>query len=174
MKLKGPTRTVVFLLILCLNLGCDQVTKSVIRGHINYYDQYYYFNNHVTLLHVENTGAFLSLGDKLVQPFRFILLTLLPVLALVGGLAYVLVKKNLGNLMSIGIIFCIGGGMGNLYDRIVHGSVTDFMHVKFGALQTGIFNAADVSIMIGLGLILLDAFLKRKEQKNVEAAVVEE
>jgi signal peptidase II len=165
MKLKGSTRIMALLLILCLNLGCDQVTKSMMRAHINYYDQYHFFNDHVTLLHVENTGAFLSLGAKLVQPFRFILLTLLPVLALVGGLVYVLMKKNLGSLMSIGVIFCIGGGMGNLYDRIVNGSVTDFMHIKFGGLQTGIFNAADVSIMIGLGLILLDAFLKRKEEK---------
>ena len=76
--------------------------------------------------------------------------------------------------MSVGIIFCIGGGLGNLYDRIVHGSVTDFLHIKFGSLQTGIFNAADVSIMVGFGLILLDAFLKRKEENKVEVTAVEE
>ncbi len=70
--------------------------------------------------------------------------------------------------MVTGIIFCIGGGVGNLYDRIIKGSVTDFVHLKFGPLQTGIFNAADVSIMIGLGLILLDTFLKRKEGKKGE------
>ena len=174
MKLKGTTRIIVLLFILCLNLGCDQVTKSMMREHINYYKQYHLFNDHVTLLHVENTGAFLSLGDKLVQPFRFILLTMLPVLALVGGLAYILVKKNLSNLLSIGVIFCIGGGMGNLYDRIVYGSVTDFLHIQFGPLQTGIFNAADVSIMVGLGLILLDAFLRRNEHKKAEVTVVEE
>jgi signal peptidase II len=174
MKLKGTTRIIVLVLLLCLNLGCDQLTKSIIRAHINYYDQYHFFDDHVTLLHVENTGAFLSLGAQLVQPFRFILLTLLPILALFGGLVYVLIKKNLGTLMSVGIIFCIGGGLGNLYDRIVNGSVTDFMHIKFGSLQTGIFNAADVSIMIGFGLILLDAFLKRNDEKKVEKAVVEE
>lgn len=165
MKLKGTTRIIILVLILCLNLGCDQVTKSMMRAHINYYDQYHFFNDHVTLLHVENTGAFLSLGAQMIQPFRFILLTLLPILALFGGLIYVLMKKNLGNLMSVGIIFCIGGGLGNLYDRIVHGSVTDFLHIKFGSLQTGIFNAADVSIMIGFGLILVDAFLKRDDEK---------
>ncbi|MES2060671.1 MAG: signal peptidase II [Bacteroidota bacterium] len=170
MKLKGTQRTIILLLILCLNLGCDQVTKSVTRTHISYYDQLQFLNGHFTLLHVENTGAFLSLGAEMVQPFRFILLTLLPILALFGGLVYVLIKKNLGNLISVGVIFCIGGGLGNLYDRIIHGSVTDFMHIRFGALQTGIFNAADVSIMIGFGLILLDAFLKRDDGKKAEAA----
>jgi signal peptidase II len=175
MKLKGTKRILLLLFILCLNLGCDQVTKTIIRTHINYYDQHQFLNGHFTLLHVENTGAFLSLGAEMVQPFRFILLTLLPILALFGGLFYVLIKKNLSNLMSVGIIFCIGGGLGNLYDRIVHGSVTDFMHIRFGSLQTGIFNAADVSIMIGFGLILLDAFLKRKDDKKpVEPAVADE
>ena len=175
MKFKGTTRILILLLILVLNIAADQVTKSMMRAHINFYDQYHFFGDHVTLLHVENTGAFLSLGADVVQPFRFILLTLLPVLALISGLIYVLIKKNLDSLLSIGIVFCIGGGMGNLYDRIVHGSVTDFLHIKFGSLQTGIFNTADVSIMIGFGLILLDAFLKRKDDKKpIEPQVADE
>ncbi|MEB0261338.1 MULTISPECIES: signal peptidase II [unclassified Mucilaginibacter] len=173
MKFTGTPRIIIFLVILALNVIADQVTKSMMRAHIGIYDQYRFFNDHVTLLRVENTGAFLSLGDKLVQPFRFIMLTLLPVIALLGALIYSLAKKGLSNLMVTGIIFCIGGGVGNLYDRITKGSVTDFMHLKFGPLQTGIFNAADVSIMIGLGLILLDTFLKRKEHKNDEVAVTE-
>jgi signal peptidase II len=167
MKLTGTPRIILLLVILILNIAGDQVTKSMMRAHIGFYDQYPFFDGHVTLLHVENSGAFLSLGDKLMQPFRFILLTLVPIFALVAALGYVLVKKRLSMLFSVGIVFCIGGGIGNLYDRIVHGSVTDFMHLQFGPLQTGIFNAADVSIMIGLGLILLDAFLRRKESKEV-------
>ncbi|GGH21628.1 lipoprotein signal peptidase [Mucilaginibacter phyllosphaerae] len=175
MKLKGTYRIVIILLIVMLNVGCDQVTKSMMRAHINFYNQYHFFNDHVTLLHVENTGAFLSLGDKLVQPFRFILLTLLPVLALLGALAYVVLKNNMSNMLTMGILFCIGGGIGNLYDRIAHGSVTDFIHLKFGALQTGVFNAADVSIMTGFGLILLDGWLSRKaDRKNAETRITKE
>jgi signal peptidase II len=167
MKLTGTQRILLLLLILVLNIAADQVTKSMMRAHIGFYDQYPFFDGHVTLLHVENTGAFLSLGDKLMQPFRFILLTLVPIFALIAALGYVLIKKRLSMLLSIGIVFCIGGGIGNLYDRIVHGSVTDFMHLQFGPLQTGIFNTADVSIMIGLGLILLDGFLRRKKHEKV-------
>jgi signal peptidase II len=66
----------------------------------------------------------------------------------------------------------VGGGIGNIYDRIAHGSVTDFMHLRFGALQTGIFNVADVSIMIGVGLILLDTWVKKKEDTNKPAEVL--
>ncbi|MBL4676705.1 MAG: signal peptidase II [Mucilaginibacter sp.] len=169
MKLKGAYRVIAILALLALNISCDQVTKQMMRDHINIYDQYRFFDGHVTLLHVENTGAFLSLGAKLVQPFRFILLTLVPILALVGGLLFVSLKKNIHPLLGIGIVCCIGGGMGNLYDRIKHGAVTDFLHLKFGPLQTGIFNAADVSIMVGLGLILLDGFLASRRHKRIQA-----
>ncbi|RFZ90361.1 signal peptidase II [Mucilaginibacter conchicola] len=169
MKLKGAYRIIAILALLALNISCDQVTKMMMREHINIYDQHRFFNGHVTLLHVENMGAFLSLGSKLIQPFRFILLTLVPILALIGGLFFVILKKNIHPLMGMGIVCCVGGGMGNLYDRIRYGSVTDFLHLKFGPLQTGIFNAADVSIMIGLGFILLDGFLTSRRQKRIQA-----
>jgi signal peptidase II len=166
MKLQGTYRTISILLFAIFNIACDQVTKALVRDHINIYQHYSYIGNHFTLLRVENTGAFLSLGDDLAQPFRFILLTLVPALALLGTLAYVITRQNLSNRLTIGIVCCIGGGIGNLYDRIAHGSVTDFMHIMFGPLQTGVFNVADVSIMIGFGLIMLDGILNRNEQRK--------
>ena len=169
MKLKGIYRTAFILLFLALNVGCDQVTKSMMREHIGYYDHYSFLDGHVTLLNVENKGAFLSAGDSLAGPLRLIILTLLPVAFLLGALVYIIIKNNMSNLALIGIICVIGGGIGNIYDRIVHGSVTDFMHLKFGIFQTGVFNAADVSIMTGMGLILLNSFLRAREAKKQEA-----
>jgi len=64
--------------------------------------------------------------------------------------------------MLVGISFVLGGGIGNMYDRIVHGSVTDFMHIDFIIFQTGIFNMADVSIMMGMFLILIRSFLNKE------------
>lgn len=72
-------------------------------------------------------------------------------------------------LILTGWCFVIGGGIGNLADRIIHGSVTDFLHLDLGVLQTGIFNFADVSIMAGLMMILGGFFLypnHRITQKN--------
>ncbi|WP_374951275.1 signal peptidase II [Mucilaginibacter sp.] len=173
MKGRGIVRVVVILLVLAFTIGCDQVSKSIVRTKLDVYDRYSFIGNHFTLLKVENTGAFLSLGDKLANPYRFILLTLLPVLSLLGGLLYILIKRNFNPLTLFGIIFVIGGGMGNLYDRIAHGSVTDFMHIDFGLFQTGIFNVADVSIMIGVGLIFVDGFVKNKDGKEQEALAAE-
>jgi signal peptidase II len=167
MKLKGVYRTIIILFVLALNVGCDQVTKSMMRSHITYYDHYSFFNGHVTLLNVENTGAFLSMGDKLAGPYRFILLTVLPLLALLSGLVYIILKNTFSKIALLGIISVIGGGIGNLYDRIMHGSVTDFMHIKFGVFQTGVFNAADVSIMVGVGLMMVDAWMKKKQEPKL-------
>ena len=69
--------------------------------------------------------------------------------------------------MQIGICFLIGGGIGNIYDRIVYGSVTDFLHMDFVLFKTGIFNMADVSIMTGIGLLLLQTLLAKKEEKQL-------
>jgi signal peptidase II len=173
MKLKGILRAVIILAILALNVGCDQVSKSIVRTRLDVYDRYSFIYNHFTLLKVENTGAFLSMGDKLANPYRFILLTLVPVLTLLGALLYILLKSNFTRPMLIGIILVIGGGMGNLYDRIAHGSVTDFMHINFVIFETGIFNVADVSIMAGMGLILFDSWYKNREVKDKQIEVIE-
>ena len=60
--------------------------------------------------------------------------------------------------------FAIGGGIGNIYDRLVHGSVTDFMHINFGLFQTGIFNMADVSITTGMFIFLYQSYSRQKSR----------
>jgi signal peptidase II len=72
-----------------------------------------------------------------------------------------LTKKNLSNLTIIAICFIVGGGIGNIYDRLIYGSVTDFLHIDFIIFQTGIFNMADVSIMTGTFIVLFESYFKR-------------
>jgi len=55
--------------------------------------------------------------------------------------------------------FIIGGGIGNIYDRILYGSVTDFMYLELGSWHTGIFNMADVSVVIGTALLLINLLI---------------
>ncbi|AMR34318.1 hypothetical protein A0256_24125 [Mucilaginibacter sp. PAMC 26640] len=169
MNKKGFYRALVILFILALNIGCDQVSKSIARKELTYEYPIPVIKDHFTLIKIENTGAFLSAGDQLANPYRFILLTFLPMLSLFAAVVFVVTTKNLSNLVLLGIVCVIGGGFGNIYDRVMHGSVTDFMHIRFGSLQTGIFNVADVSIMVGIGLIVLDAFVKNKQESIDEA-----
>jgi signal peptidase II len=162
-------RAAIILFILALNIGCDQISKTIVRKNMGDNQVIGYVANHVTLEKEENTGAFLSLGDTLGGPVRLIILDILPLIAVVFGLGFILYRTNIPNLRLLGIIFIIGGGAGNLYDRIVHGSVTDFMHIDFVIFQTGVFNVADMSIMAGMFIIILDSYVNKKKEENVAA-----
>jgi len=175
MNPKSVLRTVVILLLLAVNIGCDQVSKTVVRHKLQYYDQMPFLNHHFTLIKVENTGAFLSFGNGLSGPVRLIFLNLLPLAAVAAGLVFMLTRK-LNNITLISIILIVGGGFGNIYDRIRYGSVTDFMHINFGFFQTGIFNVADVSIMLGMIMLLLYSLFKKPdaEEGSEEAPATDE
>jgi signal peptidase II len=166
MNKKRISRGLGLLLLLALVIGFDRVTKIYVRDHIHFSIIITVIKDFLTITRVENTGAFLSLGTSLQNPWRFIILNLLPAVALVWGLLYVLIKPNLHLLNQVGIITILAGGMGNLYDRAVYGSVTDFVHMNFGIFETGIFNVADVAIMIGVGILLLNAYLREREEKK--------
>jgi len=161
MKVKRVLRTLAIVIILISNVGCDQISKNIVRKRIHYNEEISLMNNYLTLTKIENKGAFFSLGHSLPQPIKLFLLIILPMVALGLVFIYLLTKKNLTNTTMIGICFIIGGGAGNIYDRLVYGSVTDFLHIDFIIFQTAIFNMADVSIMTGVFMIVLDTLRSR-------------
>ncbi|MEQ1586719.1 MAG: signal peptidase II [Cyclobacteriaceae bacterium] len=161
MKAKRILRTLVILTILSSTIGCDQISKNIVRQRIDDNEQISLINNYLTLTKVENTGAFLSVGHNLPAPIKLLLLTILPLIVLGLALFYLLTKRGLFNLTMLGICLMVGGGVGNIYDRLIYGSVTDFLHIDFVLFQTGIFNMADVSIMTGMFVILFDSYFKR-------------
>ena len=170
MKKQHSLHYFFLLFMVLLNIGCDQVSKHIVRQKIDYNQNISVIDNHVTLTKVENTGAFLSAGNDLPDVVRLVLLTILPLVVLGFGLYYLFSKKDLQIALQIGLCFLIGGGIGNIYDRIKFGSVTDFLHIDFGLFRTGIFNLADVSIMIGIGILFIQSFKK----KVIEPVITEE
>ena len=158
MKVGQTLRAIFIITLLCSNVGCDQISKGIVRRGIDHHEYISVIQDHLTLTRVENTGAFLSAGNDLPEPLKTILLTVLPLVILIAGFIYVLRVNHLSHLSISGICFVIGGGIGNIYDRIQYGSVTDFLHVDLILFETGIFNMADVSIMTGMCMILVDLF----------------
>ncbi|MEO8475358.1 MAG: signal peptidase II [Chryseolinea sp.] len=159
MEARKLVRTSLIIIILAVNVSCDQISKSIVRERIEYHDQISLLRGHLTLMKVENTGAFLSAGNNLPQPIKLIFLGIIPLAAMAIALVYVFTKERLSVVRVAGICFLIGGGIGNIADRMIYGSVTDFLHLRLGVLQTGIFNLADVSIMTGIFLILFSAYI---------------
>jgi signal peptidase II len=166
MKTKRALRNLFLLIIVFANISCDQISKGIIRQKLDYHMPITFVTQHFTIVKVENTGAFLSIGSALPELLKIILLKVLPVLALCFALIYVLRAKRLSIITATGICFFIGGGIGNIYDRIAHGSVTDFAHIDFVIFQTGIFNMADVSIVVGMILIAFNSFRRQDQLRN--------
>ena len=157
---KNIIRIILILLVITANIGCDQFSKKIVKRSVLPYETIRVLNDHLTLTRVENSGAFLSAGDSMSKTSKQIFLTLIPIIAMVLGLVYLFLKPVSGNML-IGLCFVIGGGVGNLFDRVMYGSVTDFLFVKVGIFETGIFNLADVSIMTGMLLIFLQFFTRK-------------
>jgi signal peptidase II len=170
MKTKTIFRLAVMLLLITANIGCDQVSKNIIRANINDDERISLVNNHLTITKTENPGAFLGLGDSLSSPLKNIFLLFLPLLALSIGFIFLLTNRVTSNSGLIGISFIIGGGIGNLFDRMVYGSVTDFLHIHFGIFRTGIFNLADVSIMAGIFIMIIHAIVKEWKPRLINEA----
>ena len=164
MTTKNTIRLVLILLIITVNIGCDQFSKKIVKRSVLPYEVVHIFNDHLTVTRVENSGAFLSAGDSMSKSAKRIFLAVIPMIAMVVGLAYLLLRPVSNNMLT-GLCFVIGGGVGNLLDRMVYGSVTDFLYLKFGVFQTGIFNMADVSIMTGMLLIFLQFFFRNTDLK---------
>ena len=154
------TRIGILLLVL-LNIGCDQISKGMVRVNVEQRGYIQIFEDYFVLTNVENTGAMLGFGDSFPPIPKFLLLQALPVLMLMILLFRILQKTNLNKWLIIAFAFVIGGGIGNLYDRIAYGSVTDFFVIKVGVFRTGIFNMANVSVTTGI-LLLLFLTLRNK------------
>ena len=164
MEIRKALRNVMILVIVMCNVGCDQISKTIVRNEVDYNENINFISEHFTLTRVENTGAFLSLGNSLPVSVKFILLSLIPGLILAFGLYYLLTRIRIATAFVVGSCFVIGGGIGNLYDRIVYGSVTDFFHIDFVIFQTGVFNMADVSIMLGVFIMFVQLQIDRKDK----------
>ena len=79
---------------------------------------------------------------------------------------YLLKVPRQAKLLSMGLALVLGGGDGNLIDRLLNGKVTDFIHVHYADVwHYPIFNIADIGICIGIALIVIDMlFLEGKRQ----------
>ncbi|GAM71936.1 lipoprotein signal peptidase [Vibrio ishigakensis] len=65
---------------------------------------------------------------------------------------------------NIAYALIIGGAIGNVFDRIVHGFVVDYLDFYWGTYHWPAFNLADTAIVIGAGMVILDGFISKKPE----------
>jgi signal peptidase II len=160
--LNKKSRYLLITMLVFLSIAFDQISKIWVRNNFESYSEKSIIGDVFTLIKVENTGAFLGMGSELSEIPRILLLIILPVIVLISITLYTYIDKSLDKLSIIGFSLIIGGGIANIFDRIVFGSVTDFLYLNLGGIfKTGIFNIADLSVTTGMIIILISSF-KRK------------
>jgi signal peptidase II len=137
-------------------VGCDQVTKVAARTYLGDGAVLSFVHDTMRLQHAENPGAFLSMGDGLPAGARTMIFTLGGTVLVGGALLWAIRARQLNAVQTVGAALICSGGIGNLIDRILrHGYVTDFLNVGIGPLRTGIFNIADVALLLGVAIIFM-------------------
>ena len=159
-------RTLLILVLVILNIGLDQFSKFQVRERVIPGSRTEIIGKQLQLMNVENTGAFLSMGSDSNPTVKLIFLLIVPVIVLGIVLYYVLTDKTLDRKSIIGFSCIAGGGIANVYDRFLYGSVTDFLYMDFGGVfKTGVFNIADMSVTTGMILLLISSFINRPSKK---------
>jgi signal peptidase II len=157
-------RNLCIISLVVLNIILDQLSKFWIRGNVAPYSDINIIADYFIITNVENSGAFLGLGSDFSPVIKSILLLALPVGVLATVLVYVFKDTSIDKLSLIGYSSIIGGGIGNIYDRFLYGSVTDFLFIDLGGVfKTGIFNIADMSVTTGMILIVWASFKTKNE-----------
>ncbi|GJM34270.1 MAG: lipoprotein signal peptidase [Saprospiraceae bacterium] len=161
-------RIILVLVIILVNIGLDQWTKQIAVKQLKHHTEMNYLNGMFKFTYAENSGAFLSLGANSSERVRNFALKALPMVLLIGLFFYVLFSHSLNRWQIIAFSFVLGGGISNIYDRMLYHKVVDFMNIGIGDLRSGIFNVADMSIMAGLFLLIPFMFKSNKQQPSEE------
>jgi signal peptidase II len=153
-----------------LVIAADQFTKALIVANIPTGTVgWAWGGDFFWLTHQRNTGVAFSLGNGLPDSVRHIAFIAVPLLVLVGLAIYAWRDRSLTSLQRWALGLILGGGLGNILDRIFRPEgVVDFLSVRLygflGMERFATFNVADSAVTIGGALVILSLFLGRRRK----------
>ena len=137
-------------------VALDQLTKLLVRLEIPLHDSVPVIPGFLNLVHVRNTGAAFGFLNAVDFPYKAPVVALVAALALAGIAVYASRLSSHERLARIGLALILGGAIGNLIDRVMLGSVVDFVDVVLGGWHFWAFNVADAAITVGVTAMLAD------------------
>lgn len=144
--------------------GLDQLVKWIVTGPlaINHIGDQLYLLPFFQFTYTQNNGISLGLLNATTEVGRWMLVGLTSAIAV--GVAYWMGREE-SRIDQAALGMVLGGALGNILDRTLHGYVVDFADLHFGAWRPFlIFNVGDAAISIAVVILLLRAFVSRKDQ----------
>lgn len=156
---------IIALFIVCL----DQLTKLLITANVDLYEEIAVIKGFFAITHIHNEGiafGMLSGYDTVAKVFVIVLTLILIIVASVA-----LIKRWFEHPLGIvSISFIVGGGIGNLIDRITLKYVVDFLAFTFFGKDFAVFNVADIFVTVGTFLFIVYFIFFDKEKKTINMA----
>lgn len=137
----------------------DQITKIEVRRILPEGAYHKVIGDFFRLTHFENDGAAFSTFSG-----QNLFLITLPIVVVIVAAVYMARHKNCHMLLKVAVGFIVGGGIGNLIDRAIWGSVTDMFSFS---IFPAIFNVADIAVVIGCFLLVLYV-IKYEKLENID------
>ena len=155
----------MLLLIALVIMLLDQLTKYIVRQHMQLYEVIPVVDHFWNWTLAYNKGAafsFLASHDGNLPKFFFGVIALLVSIWLI----HFILSKTYSKLTGVAMCFILGGATGNLVDRIIHGKVTDFIQWYYQNHYWPAFNLADSFICVGVTFLIIEGIFFSKEEKG--------
>jgi signal peptidase II len=134
----------------------DRLAKLVVEQKIPLHDGIQIIPGFFRLTHLENRGAAFGLFADSPSPWKIGALVLFSVIALVVVSTLLWKNSHTVSITGVGLALILGGAVGNLWDRLTAGHVTDFLLFYIGHYQWPAFNVADSAIVVGATLLVYE------------------
>ena len=144
----------------------DRISKWVIIHNIALEDAVPVIPGFFRLTHLENPGAAFSLLAESPSSFKTGLLIAISVAALVVVALLLWLRRRVFNATTVALALIMGGALGNLWDRLADGKVTDFLDFYIGIHHWPPFNVADSAIVAGALLLMLQMLRKDRHAET--------
>jgi len=149
-------------------LVADQWTKHLVEARLPRGASEPVIAGFLNLVHVKNTGVAFGMFASDSGSTSWVL-TVLGLVALAAVSVYFAWTPAQDRLLLTALALVAGGAVGNLLDRVLAGSVTDFVDVFVGTYHWPAFNVADSAITVGIVLMVLDTFRHRPGEAGAAA-----
>ena len=156
-------RRYVALLMSAVLVGIDQILKALAIEYLKPIGSQPIISDIFHLTYVENRGA--AFGMMAGQKWLLVWATAIVILA---AIAVVMAGKIKSTMVLFAVAMIIGGGVGNLIDRVYRGFVVDYIHLK--VINFAVFNFADICVTVGTAILLIYLLFYELRHKNKVAA----
>jgi signal peptidase II len=148
-------------------LALDRITKRLVETRLSFDDTLKVIPGFFDIVHSQNRGVAFGIFNDSAFQWRTALLVLASLAAAVVVSWILRRPAGLDRCTFWGLTLVLGGALGNLYDRVLSGQVTDFLLFYIGDYQWPAFNVADSAIVVGSGLLLIDLVRPKREAAHV-------